>query len=335
MRLLPPAQSSSTDPHCSEIADNPPGFSQDHSSPDLETESDAEIDQLESDSDVEEIDAESSNDQNDQNGAIRPPGCSLLPTPRLESILQADGVTGNLTLSKEALFVLSVATEEFIKRMARTGQMHSSAQRRIAVSYVDMAASTQQYQEFMFLKDTIPAPMSLAEAIQLRQAKEKEMLEDDPALAVNPPAPTLFPLQNGASSLKPKGKGRNAVNGHEKTNGKASSATQERHFDPVYEFLANQPWNTPKGSTPSPSPENMPPFINGNMPPQENLPRQTFTAQDSYDGRLGHVSPHHAYCPPPSVLPSRPDETWLRGPGLVDPSDNLGRTIYTKDRSGG
>jgi hypothetical protein len=83
MRLLPPAQASSTDPHSSENADNAPRLPQNHSSPDLEPESDAEVDQLESDTDVDEVDAGSSNDQN---GAIRPPGCSLLPTPRLENI---------------------------------------------------------------------------------------------------------------------------------------------------------------------------------------------------------------------------------------------------------
>ena len=231
--------------------------------------------------------------------------------------------------------------------------VHVAANSFVFLRQIGVAASTQQYQEFMFLRgkyrfvspvisadlvlDTIPAPITLAEAIQLRQAKEKEILEDDPALAVNPPAPTLFPLPNGAPSLKLKGKGRNAVNGHEKANGKASPSTgqQERRFDPVYEFLANPPWSTPKGNTPSPSPENIPPFTNGNVPPQPNLPRQMFVAQDSYDGRLGHISPHHAYCPPPSTLPGRPDEPWLRGPGLVDPSDNLGRTIYTKDRNGG
>lgn len=320
MRFLPPTQSAA-DAHGSENDHTTVGAGS--PSPDVETETDAEVDQLDSDSDIEGTESGSSDGQT---GAIRLPGHSLLPTERLENILQADGVTGTLALSKEALFVLSVATEEFIKRMATTGHIHANAQRRNVVSYVDMAASTQQYQEFMFLKDTIPAPISIAKAMQLRQAKEKEVIEDDPALAKH--HFVRIPYQKDVTPSKPKEKGRTAVNGHEQTNGNAPSAarSQEQYYNPANGFLLNPSWsNASNGNIAIPS-GNMLPFVNGDMPPHP-----VFLAQDSYDGHSGHVSPH-AYYPPSNNTPDRPDDTWLSGPGLVDPSDNLGRTIYTKDR---
>ncbi|KAF8555240.1 hypothetical protein OG21DRAFT_1393115, partial [Imleria badia] len=112
----------------------------------------------------------------------RVPGATLLPISRVENIVQADGITTNLSLSKEASFVLSIATEEFIKRMVQAGHRQASASRRSSINYVDMAASTQQYQEFMFLRDTIPEPISLSEALERRKTKEKEDLETNPAM---------------------------------------------------------------------------------------------------------------------------------------------------------
>ncbi|KAF8636023.1 hypothetical protein AX15_000183 [Amanita polypyramis BW_CC] len=335
MRLLPPAPSTASNSLPDECGHNSPGTPHDSPSTDAASETDAEVDQLDSDSDMDEVGSASSTDRNE---GIRPPGCSLLPSDRLENILQADGVTGNLALSKEALFILSVATEEYIKRMTRTGHIHASAQRRNTVEYVDMAASTQQYQEFMFLKDTIPSPISLTEAIQLRQAKEKEMLEDDPALAINPSLPVMFPSQNGSS--KGKGKGRSAANGHGKINGEANmSAWQsERNYKPVNELLPTPPWPgnmARNGSTPVLSPANMSPFVNGEMPAPPAMPHAILgPPREPYEAHPGHVPLHQMYYPQPNVVPDRPEHAWLRGPGLVDP-DHLGRTIYSKDRHGG
>jgi hypothetical protein len=178
---------------------------------------------------------------------------------------------GSLALSKEGLFILSVATvcfllfplrqpcstrviqqEEFIKRLAQGGHRQASAERRTSVNYRDMgasppsspqpfltflAATTQQYQEFMFLqgwrlcsneissysslKETMPSPVSLSEALQLRELHEKEMLEDDPALA----APTTYSSTAGytPSTSKPKAKSR-AANGKDKQNRHGSSS---------------------------------------------------------------------------------------------------------------
>ncbi|KAG5726665.1 hypothetical protein E4T56_gene16677, partial [Termitomyces sp. T112] len=113
----------------------------------MDSDAEDEVDQLISDSESPETEPDP---QNDADGH-RVPGQTLLPAVRLENIMSADGVTGNLSLSKEGLFVLSVAAEEFIKKMARAGHLRASNERRTAVNYSDMCAATQQYQEFMFL----------------------------------------------------------------------------------------------------------------------------------------------------------------------------------------
>lgn len=209
-----------------------------------------------------------------------------------------------------------------------------------------VAASTHQYQEFMFLKgkrhsfpptfvinphiDTIPTPITLADAMQLRQNKEKERLEDDPALAINPSPPTMFPVQNG--TLKAKGKGR-STNGNGKLNGEAgmSAWRSEKHYKAINEMLPNPPWNGSiglNGSAPV-LPPGVPPFVNGDVPPMHHP--MLVPPREPYDG---HPMPHPVYYAPANVAPDRPEDAWLRGPGLVDP-DHLGRTIYSKDRHGG
>ncbi|KAF7422571.1 hypothetical protein PC9H_010727 [Pleurotus ostreatus] len=116
----------------------------------------------------------------------RPVGDTILPQQRLENIIQNDGVTGSLALSKEALFLVSLAAEEFIKKLARAGRQQADAGRRNLILYRDMSMATQQYQEFMFLRDTIPCPISIVEALQLREAKELEAIEADPAMVGAP-----------------------------------------------------------------------------------------------------------------------------------------------------
>lgn len=176
-----------------------------------ETENEDEVDQLDSDSEAEE----DTQDPSDSSGS-RIPGQTVLPITRLENIIQS-GVTGHLPMSKEGQFLVSVATEEFIKRMVQAGQRQAHTDRRNMVNYRDMASTTQQYQEFMFLSDTIPSPLSLSDALQRREAKEKELLEEDPAMSTSLSVPNTS-----------KGKGRSRLpNGKEKPNGSASSSRRD------------------------------------------------------------------------------------------------------------
>ncbi|KAL4251859.1 hypothetical protein ABKN59_002642 [Abortiporus biennis] len=167
------------------------------------TNEDEEVDQLDSDSEKEAPVQESIV----STGRTRPkplservPGRSLIPHGRLENILELEMESSHV--SKEAVFLLSIATEEFIKRLASASQRQASITKRATVTYRDVASVPLQHQEFMFLQDTIPAPIPLSEAFQRRAVKEKEPLEDDATTAppTAPPTPvppliaTLYPI---------------------------------------------------------------------------------------------------------------------------------------------
>ncbi|CAA7261399.1 unnamed protein product [Cyclocybe aegerita] len=199
-----------------------------------DVEADLEVDQLDSDTDPE--------DQRDPAKASaakvtstrpgeRVPGHTLLPAVRIENMIQADGGTGHLALSKEGLFILSTASEEFIKRLIQAAHREAAAHRRNQINYPDMAATTRQYQEFMFLSETIPPPIPLIDALMLRQEKERVLLEDNPALAAPSPIPSwppsvsdIPPSQPTSSTSKPSKKPRPSVNGKEKSNGSHSTS---------------------------------------------------------------------------------------------------------------
>ncbi|EPQ54485.1 hypothetical protein GLOTRDRAFT_139067 [Gloeophyllum trabeum ATCC 11539] len=114
--------------------------------------------------------------------SVRKHGQSLLPQELLENILVADGSAG-LNMSKEAMFVISMATEEFIKRLSREGQQRAAVDRRTTVDYRDMADCTHQRRQFSFLQDVIPQPMPLAAALQRRAAKADEVPEEEPSIS--------------------------------------------------------------------------------------------------------------------------------------------------------
>jgi len=131
-------------------------------------------------------------------------------------------------MSKEASYLLSIATEEFIKRMAQAGQRQAGTERRSAVNYSDLSSTTQQYQEFMFLKETIPHPMTLTDALERREMKEKGV-DMEPAISTTSTMPSVSFSALGASHSfvsKPKGKSR-VVNGREKVNGSASTGRKD------------------------------------------------------------------------------------------------------------
>ncbi|KAH7877957.1 hypothetical protein F5879DRAFT_229349 [Lentinula edodes] len=194
------------------------GFSEEEAG---EEEEEEEIDQLASEEDQEEEDIT----QEAASGSAprhyrRAPGTTLLPGVKIENILQADGVMGNLSVSKEGLHVLSIATEEFIKRLTQGGHRQANSARRSAINYRDMADTTRQYQEFMFLQDIIPYPVPLSEALELREAALKDSSFND-AAPMPFPRSASAPNPTKASSFKPKPK-HSAVNGKEKINGSTS-----------------------------------------------------------------------------------------------------------------
>jgi DNA polymerase epsilon subunit 4 len=196
-------------------------------------EENEDIDQLDSDSEVEVEDDPETTSASVKKGwkkdGKRTPGQTVIPVNRLDNILHADGVTGNLSMSKEASYIVSIATEEFIKRMAQAGHRQMSAERRCTVVYADMSMTAQQYQEFLFLQDTIPHPMPLSEALERREMKEKAIVNTDPAISTTHSMLNFTSFSSsGPNSFisKPKVKSR-VTNGKEKVNGSVSAGKKE------------------------------------------------------------------------------------------------------------
>ncbi|KAN0139873.1 hypothetical protein V8E53_002535 [Lactarius tabidus] len=135
----------------------------------------------------------------------RVPGHTLLPVTRLENILRADGESG--PMSKEAQFALSIATEEFIKRFTKAGHQLASLEKRNIISYRDMATIASQSSSLKFLEDVVPQPIPLSLAFERHSLKEKELVDEDPALSAHPVTkPTLLvsaPLHPVSSATTP------------------------------------------------------------------------------------------------------------------------------------
>ncbi|KAF8073602.1 hypothetical protein FPV67DRAFT_1410930 [Lyophyllum atratum] len=325
----------------------------------VESDMEDEVDQLDSDSDTPDTDVDMQNGV--AGGGQRIPGHSLLPSLRLENIIQADGVTGNLALSKEGLFILSVATEEFIKRMTQAGQLRASAERRAAVNYGDMAATTQQYQEFMFLNDTIPAPVSLSEALLMRAAKEKEEFDEDPGASLSI-RPATYMTASAPAASKNKPKIRSSTNGQgsrsssasrhdRRTDSRAASGSlplDEHDGDGAY-----SDWTDARGPGPSISVPNGRLSVSARPSPLANghsaVPSRsgTLTPARSLEPSE-HASPHHYPTSQASPLATPEDpQTWpgqytgpasgfLQGPGgpFGRVAQNPGRTIYSQQHRG-
>ncbi|TFK27980.1 hypothetical protein FA15DRAFT_104171 [Coprinopsis marcescibilis] len=135
----------------------------------------------------------------------RVPGHSLLPASKIENMLQANGITQNITLSKEGLFMLSIATEEFVKSLAR--EAYAEAQRcdTKLVGYEQIALVPVMCQpEYAFLQEIIPRPMGIRYAMEFREQRLQKMQDEDPALGgyVPPPyVPTpMFSLATSTSA---------------------------------------------------------------------------------------------------------------------------------------
>ena len=82
----------------------------------------------------------------------------------------------------------------------------------------------------MFMIDTIPHPISLTDALERRDMKEKEV-DMDPAISTPSTLPTWsFPASGTSHSFasKSKGKNRMPINGKERVNGSASTGNKRK-----------------------------------------------------------------------------------------------------------
>ncbi|KAI0657344.1 histone-fold-containing protein [Cubamyces menziesii] len=87
-------------------------------------------------------------------GLVREPGKSVLPYSRVQKILKAD--KDLVMVQREAAFLISRATEEFIGRFAEAAQKLAERERRTTVQAKDVVATVRRADEFAFLEELFP-----------------------------------------------------------------------------------------------------------------------------------------------------------------------------------
>ncbi|KAI0647973.1 hypothetical protein C8Q79DRAFT_952830 [Trametes meyenii] len=85
---------------------------------------------------------------------VREPGKSVLPYSRVQKILKAD--KDLVMVQREATFLISRATEEFIGRFAEAVQRLAERERRTTVQAKDVVATVRRAEEFAFLEELFP-----------------------------------------------------------------------------------------------------------------------------------------------------------------------------------
>lgn len=215
--------------------------------------------------------------------------------------------------------------------------------------------------------DTIPLSIGLQEAMQLREAKERELLEDNPALAPTLSTYSVRPSPDPIPYSGPPPKSRKSTNGsgsHSSKRARVSESAVQGNPYPV--INGNEHITEPRtnggssshsrrsrnGASSSSHPS---PSVNGHSVPPPSSRSQTSSypiprehSMDSDHSPMPYGPPHY---PEPSPQPHSPpaqgeEDAWpytgpasgfMRGtgPSLSRGSQNPGRTIYSQQHQGG
>lgn len=174
------------------------------------------------------------------------------------------------------------------------------------------AAATLQYEEFKVVRGTflsillhlyprlirseiIPQPISVATAFERRQAKEKELLEDTPAISSTSTYIPSFVTSTGlalTNAQKGKTKAKAASNGKAKPTQPTTSSMTKRQKEKAEKQQAN-------GVEPMEIEPTVDPSASASAPPRTRKPRQEKPKQPS-------PVPHHEPKPTPEVEPNAP-----------------------------
>jgi len=175
--------------------------------------------------------------------------------------------------------------------------------------------------------------MSLADALMLRQDRERELLEDNPALAHLSPYPTwITPIPESMEYDAPKPKKARNANGKDRSrvadiNGQQPSSRMEADTPESYSHrLATHPLGSSM----------LPPYMNGLQTPlfEEPINADSPHLPVHYPG--AHSPPYHGEDDPqwPGPAPSGTTAGNSRESAPpFSPSQNTGRTIYTQSDS--
>nr|VWO95078.1 CBFD_NFYB_HMF domain-containing protein [Ganoderma boninense] len=103
----------------------------------------------------------------------REPGKSLLPYSRVQKILKAD--KDLIMVQREAVFLISRATEEFVARIAEAAQAVASREGRATVQAKDLMSCIRRGEEYVFLEEAIPFLEPKPAPIKSGKAKDSKL----------------------------------------------------------------------------------------------------------------------------------------------------------------
>ncbi len=126
-------------------------------------------------------------------------GTTVLPIARVQRIIKADPEMENT--SKEAVFMIAAATELFIKHLSDAAYTQARLEKRKVLHYRDVQRAVARDQTLDFLRDIVPASMSLSSALAMRQGKLEEALKIDAGL-IDPEEGSAGPRMNGDGELE-------------------------------------------------------------------------------------------------------------------------------------
>jgi len=102
---------------------------------------------------------------------VRESGKSLLPISRVQKIMKADKELP--IVAKEATFLISLATEEFIKRFSEASYHIAHREKRVTVQQRDIASVARRADEFLFLEEIMTSPDDAPDPPARRKAQTK------------------------------------------------------------------------------------------------------------------------------------------------------------------
>ncbi|OJT13637.1 hypothetical protein TRAPUB_9826 [Trametes pubescens] len=106
---------------------------------------------------------------------VREPGKSVLPFSRVQKILKVDKDLP--MVQREAAFLISLATENFVMRFSEAIQRNAGREGRATVQGKDVVTTVRRAEEFAFLEELFP--WSSLEAAAKRKPKALQEKEKD------------------------------------------------------------------------------------------------------------------------------------------------------------
>ncbi|WAQ90468.1 hypothetical protein PtA15_12A457 [Puccinia triticina] len=124
-------------------------------------------------------------------------GTTILPVTRVTRAAKQD--KDIKIVSKEAVFLISIATEFFVKKLTDSAFERSKRERRVFVKYNDVASAVKRNPEYDWLEEVIPASLPLGTIL-----RDPTIPTSSTAITNSLPTDTLMKLNDQSSAQQSK-----------------------------------------------------------------------------------------------------------------------------------